>query len=220
MTKKYAIIVAGGNGSRMNSDLPKQFLLIHNKPILMHTLEKFAIDDIEIILVLNVDFHEYWLNLCKEYNFTIPHTLVKGGNTRFDSVKNGLSEISSKSIIAIHDAVRPLISSDKIRYAFKKAEELGNAVLSIVSRDSVRRLQDDTSTIINREEIYLIQTPQLFHSDILHKAYQEKFRNEFTDDASVVERLGIKINLIEGENANIKITYPEDLIIASALLSK
>lgn len=218
MIKKYAIIVAGGSGSRMKSDLPKQFLLINNKPILMHTLEKFAIDNIEIILVLNVDFHEYWLKLCREYDFSIPHLLVNGGNNRFESVKNGLSKITSKSIIAIHDAVRPLISSDKIRFAFEKAEELGNAVLSVVSRDSVRRIQGDTSSIINRDEIHLIQTPQIFQSELLHKAYKERFRNEFTDDASVVERIGVKINLIEGEYTNIKITYPEDLKIATTLL--
>lgn len=218
MIKKYAIIVAGGSGSRMKSDLPKQFLLIHNKPILMHTMDKFAIDNIEIILVLNVDFHEYWLKLCREYDFSIPHLLVNGGNNRFESVKNGLSKITSKSIIAIHDAVRPLISSDKIRFAFEKAEELGNAVLSVVSRDSVRRIQGDTSSIINRDEIHLIQTPQIFQSELLHKAYKERFRNEFTDDASVVERIGVKINLIEGEYTNIKITYPEDLKIATTLL--
>ncbi len=218
MIKKYAIIVAGGSGSRMKSDLPKQFLQINNKPILMHTMEKFAIDNIEIILVLNVDFHEYWLKLCREYDFSIPHLLVNGGNNRFESVKNGLSKITSKSIIAIHDAVRPLISSDKIRFAFEKAEELGNAVLSVVSRDSVRRIQGDTSSIINRDEIHLIQTPQIFQSELLHKAYKERFRNEFTDDASVVERIGVKINLIEGEYTNIKITYPEDLKIATTLL--
>ena len=218
MIKKYAIIVAGGSGSRMKSDLPKQFLQINNKPILMHTMEKFAIDNIEIILVLNVDFHEYWLKLCREYDFSIPHLLVNGGNNRFESVKNGLSKITSKSIIAIHDAVRPLISSDKIRFAFEKAEELGNAVLSVVSRDSVRRIQGDTSSIINRDEIHLIQTPQIFQSELLHKAYKERFRNDFTDDASVVERIGVKINLIEGEYTNIKITYPEDLKIATTLL--
>lgn len=184
----------------------------------MHTLEKFAIDNIEIILVLNVDFHEYWLKLCREYDFSIPHLLVNGGNNRFESVKNGLSKITSKSIIAIHDAVRPLISSDKIRFAFEKAEELGNAVLSVVSRDSIRRIQGDTSSIINRDEIHLIQTPQIFHSELLHKAYKERFRNEFTDDASVVERIGVKINLIEGEYTNIKITFPEDLKIATTLL--
>src|SRR5574343_90879 len=145
--KKYAIIVAGGNGSRMSSETPKQFLHLQNKPILMHTLEKFSIDDIEIILVLNVDYHEYWLKLCKEFNFNIPHSLVKGGRNRFESVKNGLKLTTPKSIIAIHDAVRPLISVDKIREAFQVAESRGNAVLSIVSKDSIRRVQNDNSYI-------------------------------------------------------------------------
>ena len=216
--KKYAIIVAGGNGSRMSSETPKQFLHLQNKPILMHTIEKFSIDDIEIILVLNVDYHEYWLKLCKEFNFNIPHSLVKGGRNRFESVKNGLKLTTPKSIIAIHDAVRPLISVDKIREAFQVAESRGNAVLSIVSKDSIRRVQNDNSYIIPRDEIHLIQTPQVFQSEIINKAYQEEFRNEFTDDASVVEKSGVQIILIEGDQKNIKITYPEDLLIANSLL--
>lgn len=218
MTKKYAIIVAGGSGSRMNSELPKQFLLINNKPILMHTIEKFAMDDIELILVLNVDYHEYWIKLCKEFNFNIPHTLVKGGVNRFESVKKGLVQVTHKSIVAIHDAVRPLVSVECIRNAYQEAEINGNAVLALNSKDSIRRSQGNSSQIIPRDEIFLIQTPQVFSSDVLHKAYKEAYRNEFTDDASVVERLGIKINLIPGEYQNIKITYPEDLIIASTLL--
>lgn len=218
MIKKYAIIVAGGSGSRMNSELPKQFLLINNKPILMHTIEKFAMDNIELILVLNVDYHEYWIKLCKEFNFNIPHTLVKGGINRFESVKKGLVQVTHKSIVAIHDAVRPLVSVDCIRKAYQEAETNGNAVLAVNSKDSIRRSQGNSSQTIPRDEIFLIQTPQVFSSDVLHKAYKEAYRNEFTDDASVVERLGIKINLIPGEYQNIKITYPEDLKIASTLL--
>lgn len=215
MIKKYAIIVAGGSGSRMNSELPKQFLLIKNKPILMHSIEKFAMDNIEIILVLNVDYHEYWNKLCQEHHFNIPHTLVKGGTNRFESVKKGLSKVTEKSIVAVHDAVRPLISKDKIREAFQFAQENGNAVLALQSKDSIRRVQGNSSQVIARDEIYLVQTPQVFSSDILLKAYKEPYRNEFTDDATVVERLGVNINLIEGEHFNIKITYPEDLAIAS-----
>lgn len=217
MLKKYAIIVAGGSGSRMNSELPKQFLLIKNKPILMHTLEKFEMDNIELILVLNVDYHEYWNKLCKEYNFITPHTLVKGGTNRFESVKKGLALVTHKSIVAIHDAVRPLISKECIKSAYIAAEEKGNAVLAIESKDSVRRVQGNSSQIIPRDEIYLIQTPQIFSSEILQKAYKEPFRNEFTDDASVVERLGVDINLFPGEPTNIKITYPEDLKIAESI---
>lgn len=218
MTKKYAIIVAGGSGSRMQSELPKQFLLINNKPILMHSIEKFNMDDIEIILVLNVDYHNYWEKLCKDFQFSIKHHLVKGGRNRFESVKNGLSYVKEKSLVAVHDAVRPLIKTSLIKDAFDFAETHGNAVLSVKSRDSIRRVESNDSRIIPREEIYQIQTPQIFPSDILIKAYKEEFRNEFTDDASVVERTGVKINLVEGDYSNFKITYPEDLLFAEALL--
>ena len=218
MLKRYAIIVAGGSGSRMNSELPKQFLLIKNKPILMHTIEKFSMENIEIILVLNVDYHEYWKNLCEKYTFEIPHTLVKGGRNRYDSVKNALPLIKEKSLVAVHDAVRPLVKKDKILTAYKTAEELGNAILAVSSRDTTRRVQNGASVVVPRHEIYLIQTPQIFKSEILIKAYKEAFRNEFTDDASVVERLGETIHFVEGDFSNIKITFPDDLLIAEALL--
>ncbi len=218
MSKKFAIIVAGGSGSRMQTELPKQFLLIHNKPILMYSIEKFAMDDIEIILVLNVDYHEYWQKLCAQYSFTIPHVLVQGGRNRFESVKNGLKHVSAHSIVAVHDAVRPLIKQERIKEAFAYAETHGNAVISVRSKDSIRRVQEEHSTAVPRDEYYLIQTPQVFQSELLTKAYKEEFRNEFTDDASVVERLGIRINLIEGDYSNLKITFPEDLLFAESLL--
>jgi 2-C-methyl-D-erythritol 4-phosphate cytidylyltransferase len=218
MSKKFAIIVAGGSGSRMQTELPKQFLLIHNKPILMHSIEKFAMDDIEIILVLNVDYHEYWQKLCAQYSFTIPHVLVQGGRNRFESVKNGLKHVSAHSIVAVHDAVRPLIKQERIKEAFAYAETHGNAVISVRSKDSIRRVQEEHSTAVPRDEYYLIQTPQVFQSELLIKAYKEEFRNEFTDDASVVERSGVRINLIEGDYSNLKITFPEDLLFAESLL--
>ena len=219
--KHYAIIVGGGSGSRMQSELPKQFMLLAEKPILMHSIEAFYHSEYkpDIIVVLNVDFHLYWENLCEKYHFSVPHTLVKGGNHRFDSVKNGLKLIKGKAIIAIHDAVRPLISKQLINYSYREAELSGNAVAAIKSRDSVRLKNDQLSSSLNRDEIFLVQTPQTFSSDILNKAYKQDFRNEFTDDASVVERLGISINLIEGENTNFKITFPEDLKIAEFYLS-
>jgi 2-C-methyl-D-erythritol 4-phosphate cytidylyltransferase len=220
MLKKYAIIVAGGSGSRMKTELPKQFLEINGKPILMHTIEKFAMNSIELILVLNVDFHEYWNNLCIQHSFTIPHTLVKGGNTRYQSVKNGLAFIKEKSLVAIHDAVRPLIKQETILEAFTQAEQRGNVILAVPSKDSIRRMQDDVSIAVPREDYYLVQTPQVFLSDILIKAYKEPFRNEFSDDASVVEFAGHKIHLMEGDSSNIKITFPDDLLIAQALLKK
>lgn len=218
MSKKFAIIVAGGSGSRMQTDLPKQFLLIHNKPILMHSIEKFAMDDIDIILVLNVDYHEYWQKLCTQYSFSIPHVLVQGGRNRFESVKNALKHVTAHSIVAVHDAVRPMINQERIKQAYSYAEAHGNAVVAVRSKDSIRRVQDEHSSAVPRDEYYLIQTPQVFQSELLTKAYKEEFRNEFTDDASVVERLGIRINLIEGDYSNLKITFPEDLLFAESLL--
>lgn len=219
--KYYAVIVGGGSGNRMQSELPKQFMLLAGKPILMHTITAFYHSEYkpEIIVVLNVDFHLYWENLCKQYHFSIPHILVKGGSQRFHSVKNGIKLIKGKAIIAIHDAVRPLVSKQLINRSFREAELAGNAVTAIKSRDSVRQQNEKHSIPLNRDEIYLIQTPQTFSSDILNKAYKQDFRNEFTDDASVVERSGIAINLIEGESSNFKITLPEDLKIADIYLN-
>jgi 2-C-methyl-D-erythritol 4-phosphate cytidylyltransferase len=219
--KYFAIIVGGGSGSRMLSEIPKQFMLLRGRPVLMHTIEAFYKSDYnpEIIVVLNVDFHQYWENLCVLHNFSIPHLLVKGGTHRFDSVKNGIKAIKSKAIIAIHDAVRPLLSSRLIDRSYQEAEVSGNAVAAIKSRDSVRQQTGKHSIPLNREEIYLIQTPQTFSSEILKKAYKQEFRNEFTDDASVAERSGIKINLIEGEQRNFKITFPEDIRLAEIYLN-
>lgn len=220
MIKKYAIIVAGGSGSRMESELPKQFLNINGKPILMHSMEKFAVEDIELILVLNVDYHEYWQKLCKEHLFTLSHHLVKGGRNRFESVKNGLAKVTEKALVAVHDAVRPLVKQEDILKAYQQAELNGNAVLVVRSKDSIRRMENEKSRAVPRDEFYLVQTPQVFQSEMLKKAYKEEFRNDFTDDASVVEHMGISIHLVEGDSSNIKITYPDDLLIAQALLSK
>lgn len=220
MIKKYAIIVAGGSGTRMNSEEPKQFLLLHGKPLMMHTINQFAFDDTDIIVVLNVDYHDYWIQLCKQYHFSTPHQLVKGGRNRFESVKNGLALVKEKSLVAIHDAVRPLIKPDIIRKAFQQAENKGNAVVAVRSKDSIRRVEGNRSQSVPRDEFYLIQTPQVFNADSLHKAYKVEYRNEFTDDASVVERLGQQIFLLEGDYSNIKITFPEDLILAEALFQQ
>lgn len=214
--KNYAIIVAGGSGSRMNAEIPKQFLLLDGRPILMHTIEAFFNSEISpaIILVLNVDFHAYWEELCRQYNFTIPHTLVKAGSQRFLSVKNGLKVIKGNGIVAVHDAVRPLISSEIISRSFSEASAYGNAVTAIPSKDSVRQLSGDISTALNRNEIFLVQTPQTFEVGLLKKAYKQPYRIEFTDDASVVEKLGVPIHLVAGDSRNIKITFPEDLLLA------
>lgn len=221
--KYYAIVVAGGSGSRMQSTVAKQFLLLDGKPVLMHTMAAFAecILAPEIILVLNIDQHKYWEELCSVHNFSIAHQVIKGGMQRFHSVKNGLKAIKGTGIVAIHDAVRPLVSSKLILKSYQIAEEKGNCIPGVMPTDSVRKmLEDGKSEALSRAELAMIQTPQTFKIELLRKAYQAPFRNEFTDDASVAEYSGFKINLIEGERENMKITYPEDLEIASILKRK
>lgn len=221
--KYYAIIVAGGSGNRMQSTVPKQFLLLDGKPVLMHTIAAFHACTLNphILLVLNIDQQKYWEELCTQYNFTIPHEVVNGGSQRYHSVKNGLKAIKGKGIVAVHDAVRPLISIQLITKSYRVAEETGNCIIGITPTDSVRRKsENDKTEALNRDELALIQTPQTFDVSILRKAYQAPFRNEFTDDASVAEYAGFQINLIEGERENIKITYPEDLEIASIFKRK
>ncbi|MNK39925.1 2-C-methyl-D-erythritol 4-phosphate cytidylyltransferase 1 [compost metagenome] len=218
--KYYAIIVAGGSGNRMQSTIPKQFLLLDEKPVLMHTIAAFHSCELapHILLVINIDQHKYWEELCLQYNFTIPHQVVNGGIQRYHSVKNGLKAIKGKGIVAVHDAVRPLISAQLITKSYQVAEQTGNCIIGITPTDSVRKvLENGKSEALSRAELALIQTPQTFDLELLKKAYKAPFRNEFTDDASVAEYAGYKINLIVGERENIKITHPEDLEIASIL---
>ena len=219
--KKYAIIVAGGSGSRMKSDLPKQFINIGGLPILMHTLKKFkeADADIELILVLPESQFEFWEELCKihsEFIKTIPHQLVAGGKSRFQSGKNGLQIIENEGLVAIHDGVRPFVSAEIIRESFRIAEEKGNAVVSVPSKDSVRV----NGQAIDRATVRLIQTPQTFQVPLIKKAFETEELITFTDDASVAEHAGFTINLMEGSYENIKITTPEDLLWAEVLLRK
>jgi len=220
--QNYAIIVAGGSGSRMQSGVPKQFLLLKGKPVLMHTIDAYFNSTVQplIILVLHPDFHAYWEQICKEHNFTVPHQLIKGGETRFHSVKNGLDVIPDNvdTIIAIQDAVRPLTSGQIINESYKYAAMHGNAITAVKSRDSVRQLKNDCSVSLLRDEIYLVQTPQTFQSSQIKKAYLQPYDAKFTDDASVVEETGVTIHLVEGSYRNIKITFPEDLAIAEMLL--
>ncbi len=218
--KYYAIIVGGGSGKRMQNVIAKQFLLLQHKPVLMHTLSAFYSSPFkpELIVVLHPDLHKQWEELCTAYNFNIPHLLVKGGEQRFHSVRNGLMTIKGDGLVAVHDAVRPLVSAKLIANAYEIAEQDGNAVACIKPNDSIRKIKKQESKILNREEIVLIQTPQTFEIGQLRKGYQQHYKPKFTDDASVVEAAGFKINLIEGERKNIKITYPEDLELASFLL--
>ena len=218
---KYALIVAGGKGLRMGSELPKQFLPVGTgKAVLMYTLEAFHTYDpqLEIVLVLPRDQQEYWKQLCQESGFTLPHRIADGGETRFDSVKNGLAMIGDEGIVAVHDGVRPLVSQTVIDNCYKMAE-VHSAVIPVVGMvETVRKLTDDGSETVNREHYKLVQTPQVFEVKLLKKAYLQQSSPFFTDDASVVECLGVKIYLAEGNRENIKITTPADLKIASALL--
>lgn len=218
--KYYAIIVAGGSGNRMQTETPKQFLLLKNLPVLMHTIKAFAQSDTQpkILLVLNKDQQAYWTRLCEEFNFHVPHQVIDGGTERFHSVKNAIHAIEEESYVAIHDAVRPLVSKSLIDSCFNEAELQGNVIAAVQSSDSVRLLRDDKTTALKRDEIYLVQTPQTFSLSILKEAYNQAFNTHFTDDASVVESIGYEINIIEGERGNIKITYPIDLELAELLL--
>ena len=217
MIKKYAIIVAGGSGSRMKSDIPKQFIEVGGLPILTHTLKRFKEVDseIELILVLPESEFKFWNNLCKKYP-TVPHQLVKGGKTRFQSGLNGLQVIGNEGLVAIHDGVRPFVSVEIINESFKVASEKGTAVVSVPSKDSVRV----NGQAIDRSTVRIIQTPQTFQIPLIKKAFETEELNTFTDDASVAEHAGFEINLIEGNYENIKITTPEDLLWAEVILSK
>jgi 2-C-methyl-D-erythritol 4-phosphate cytidylyltransferase len=220
--KLYAIIVAGGTGKRMGAEIPKQFLELGGRPLLMHTIERFREynSSTEIITVLPEDQIRHWIELQAKYSFTVPQTLVKGGSTRFQSVRNGLDFVETPGLVAIHDGVRPFVSMATIGRCFETAARLGNAIPAISPSDSLRLMTEDSSSALDRLKVRLIQTPQVFNTGLLKEAYKQDYRPEFTDDAMVVERTGVKINIVEGNRENIKITNPEDLLISSAFLSK
>lgn len=216
------IIVAGGKGLRMGVDLPKQFIALEGLPVLMRTINAFYQFDqsINIVVVLPTSYRDYWLALCKEYNFCIHHVIAEGGETRFHSVKNGL-EFISKGLVAVHDAARPFISKHLIAKIFETAQQYGAVIPVTDVTDSLRVLTGDSSSkIVDRSAYRLVQTPQVFDVDLLKSAYDIGFRNEFTDDASVVEALGKEIYLVEGEKTNIKITTPFDLELSKIILKK
>ena len=219
--EKYVIIVAGGSGKRMGGELPKQFLLVSGKPILMHTVESFArvSEDFKFILVLPEAHFSTWNALVEEYNFTIPVTLVSGGAERFFSVKNALAHVPESALVAVHDGVRPFASVQTINEAFAVAAEKGAAVPVIDEVDSLRRVLNGASQAVNRSEYKRVQTPQVFQSTILKNAYNQEFSCAFTDDASVVESIGHSITLTTGNVENIKITTPHELLLAEALIN-
>ncbi len=219
---KYVIIVAGGKGNRFKSELPKQFFQLGDKPILMHTIKAFFKYEprLEIIVVLPSDQIDFWKELCLKYKFNIAHKVVAGGKARFHSVKNGLALIDKNGIVGIHDGVRPLIDKQTIKNCYLIAEQRGNAIPVVDLVDSVRKVNENGSNkMVDRSKYKLIQTPQVFKNELILAAYSQKYRNSFTDDASVLEAYDNSIiNLVEGNRQNIKITTPEDLIYAEAIL--
>lgn len=221
MFKKFALIVAGGSGTRMQSTLPKQFLPVLGKPVLMHTIRVFHQFDpnMEIIVVLPKSQFETWNKLCKQFNFSISVTLVQGGDTRFASVKNGLKQINENGIVFIHDGVRPLVSEQTLNNCLETALEKGNALPVVPVSESVRFVDGNKNKALNRSNYFLVQTPQTFQTTAIKEAYQQEYDPLFTDDASVLEKTGLAINTVPGNRENIKITYPEDIHLAEVLLN-
>lgn len=219
---KHALIVAGGKGTRMNTNIPKQYLLLQGTPIIMHTIQRFHACDlsINIILVLPKNDFALWNTLCNEHRFEIPHDLVAGGRSRFQSVKNGLNSIKNDGIVAIHDGVRPLVELKTIRESFDKAAISGNAVASMALKESIRSIDDSHSKAEDRSRFRSIQTPQTFQIEQIKQAYSFDEQSFFTDDASVVEYAGFDITLIEGSYSNIKITTMEDLMVVESLMKE
>lgn len=218
--KKYAIIVAGGSGTRMGGNLPKQFMLLRGKPVIYYTIKTFldAYEDMQIILVLPADYSDTGQQIIDAYLDKSRIRSTAGGDTRFQSVKNGLALVEEESIVFVHDGVRCLLSKELIHRCFEKAVENGTAIPAVVSRDSIRLLDSNDSKAYDRNKVMLVQTPQTFQSKILLPAFQADYKEGFTDEATVAEASGIKISLIEGEENNIKITRPVDLLIAEKIL--
>jgi 2-C-methyl-D-erythritol 4-phosphate cytidylyltransferase len=219
---KYVLVVAGGQGLRMGGDLPKQFIPVAGKPVLMHTLEAFNRYDssVRLILVLPESHQAYWHELCEKYNFNISHQITSGGETRFYSVCNGLKLVTSSGLVAVHDGVRPLVSSEVIAACFKEAALHGTAIPVLPMVDSLREYTEDGSIPVDRARYCAVQTPQVFKSELLLSAYERPYELCFTDDASVVESSGYAVNLIPGNRENIKITTPFDLLITEAVLNQ
>ena len=220
--KKYAIIVAGGAGTRMGSELPKQFLLLNSKPVLYYTLKVFleAFDDMEIVLVLPVEYTDMGQEIIDAFFDKERIRITAGGENRFQSVKNGLQLVQDESIIFVHDGVRCLLSTELILRCYEKALDTGSAIPAIPSKDSVRLVIDDGNEAIDRNNVMLVQTPQTFHSKILLPAFQIDYKDKFTDEATVVEAYGLKVSLVQGEEHNIKITTPLDLLMAEQIIGR
>jgi 2-C-methyl-D-erythritol 4-phosphate cytidylyltransferase len=220
MNNRTVIIVAAGSGKRLKHPIPKQFLELKGKPVIMHTAEAFYKYDpqMEFIIVLASDKVAFWNDLKKKHAFQIPHKIAIGGATRFHSVKNGLQKVEKGNIVAVHDAARPFVSQDTIKQCFNTAEKEGNCIPTLDIAESVRMANGNTNTSINRLDIKIVQTPQIAKLEIFKKAFLQDYQPEFTDEAKVLENAGYKINIIQGNQENIKITTPFDWKIAMAII--
>lgn len=218
--KKYAIIVAGGTGIRMGGNLPKQFMLLRDKPLLYYTLKTFleAYDDLQIILCLPTEHMDKGQEIIDAYFDNERIRITAGGDTRFQSVKNGLTLVKEEALLFVHDGVRCLLTKELIKRCYNKAVKTGSAVPAIPSKDSIRLVTEVGNEALDRHKVMLVQTPQTFHSKILLPAFQIDYKDKFTDEATVVEAYGLKVSLVEGEEENIKITRPIDLTIAEKIL--
>lgn len=220
--KKYAVIVAGGAGIRMGGNLPKQFMLLKDKPLLYYTIRAFlnSYNDLQVILVLPVDYTDMGQEIIDAWFDKNRIQIAVGGDTRFQSVKNGLSLIEEDAIVFVHDGVRCLLSQGLIERCYNQALSTGTAIPAIPSKDSIRIVSDEGNEAFDRNKVMLIQTPQTFHSRILIPAFEIDYKDKFTDEATVVEAYGMKVSLVEGEEKNIKITRPVDLLLAEQLLEE
>lgn len=222
-SKHAVVIVAGGKGLRVGADVPKQFLPLANKPMLMRTIEKFYNFDnsIQIVVVLHQDYFILWDELCKEYQFDIECELIVGGDTRFDSVKRGLEAVSDSKLVAIHDAARPFVTKELIARCYDRAREAQCGVIPVVDeKNSLRQVVGDKHRPLDREGVKIVQTPQVFPAHLIKEAYKTEYNPQFTDDATVAESDGVTLKLIIGEDSNIKITTSGDVNYASFLLSR
>lgn len=218
--KKYAVIVAGGKGVRMGSAVPKQFLPLNGHPILYHTIKAFAdaYADMQLVLVLPQDQLSYAQMVLQSFPERIDITIVAGGETRYHSVQNGLKVVDADSIVFVHDGVRPLVTTELIRRCYEQAADKGSAIPAIAVADSMRILEDEDSRPIDREQMRIIQTPQTFKAEVILPVFEQEYQAAFTDEATVVEAYGDNVYLVQGERSNIKVTTPEDMIVAEALL--
>jgi 2-C-methyl-D-erythritol 4-phosphate cytidylyltransferase len=220
---RYAVIVAAGSGMRMGVPIPKQFLEVGGRPILMHILNRFVAFDasIRLVVVLHPDYIEFWRSLCEKHDYSVPHSIVSGGSERFFSVQKAIQSLvdTEEAIVGIHDAVRPMVSVATLERCYATAQETGSAVPCISVNDSMRIVDADGNRSISRSSLRIIQTPQCFRLNLLRRAFTQEYNTAFTDDASVVEALGESIELVEGNRENIKVTTPEDMHWLNLLLT-